>query len=612
MMLTANTIATWMSAALSVVWCASCGSDKRMNEEGGSPDGKLSGPACAEGAVSTACVCGNADVTQGYCCASHPQATPCTPGMTLDDIIAPERITAWNPGILADGQLGMPLGVDGLPQRTMVCATLSPGGNIQAALDACPEGQVVKLGAGNFTTASTITLTRGVVLRGTGSQGAPNGTTITKTGGGTVLAIGDARDQICSGGTAVALAQAGAKEAKTIVVNSAASFRAGDLALVDVVDDSTVQQGDCPYFKRVSGRSATQRVEIAAVDAATNTLTLTSPLHWKFESAAPYLAQITRVTRPVVRWAGIEQLEVAGGSNPGYNGQMAGGIDISNAAYSWVKDVQTDTVGGMHVSMTGTYRVVVRDSYFHHSANYGFGADCYGIVLRCGSADNLVENNVVRYMNKPILFNVSGGGNVIAYNYADNSWATPAEWQEVNIDTHCSFPHMELMEGNYAPHMGATITHGNAGYLTFFRNFSSSKFASPAVAGSNATQTGNITTLQFQMGDIGMNVLGNVLGTDGLTTAYDGYDSNVKSIFSLGSANDVSATSLYRHGNYDTVHDDVIWDSAHMVHALPPSLYLSAKPAWWPATTPWPWVGPDKMPMVDTLPAKSRSDQLAP
>jgi hypothetical protein len=565
---------------------------------------------CGEGIVTASCTCGGTAVTDGYCCGEVAQATPCFGG-NLDDIIAPDRITTWDPGITSDGQLGMPLGDDGLPQRTTVCATLSPGANVQAAIDACPAGQVVQLGAGNFTTASTITLANGVVLRGSGSQGAPGGTTITKTGGGTVLAIGTARDQICAGGTAVPLTATGAKGATTISVGSAAaSFTAGDLALVDVVDDSTVQQGDCLYFKRVSGRSATQRVEIAAVDAGAGTLALTSPLHWSFEVAAPYLAQISRVTRPVIRWAGIEQLKVAGGSNPGYNGQMAGGIDISNAAYSWVKDVQTDGVGGMHISLTGTYRVVVRDSYAHHSANYGFGADCYGIVVRCGAADNLIENNIVRYMNKPILFNVSGGGNVVGYNYADNSWATPAEWQEVNIDTHCSFPHMELMEGNLAPHMGATITHGNAGYLTYFRNFASSQFAPPAVVGSTATQTGNITALQFQTGDIGMNVLGNVLGTQGWSTVYDGYTSNTKSIYSLGGASDVSATSLYRHGNYDVVSADTKWDDTVASRVLPPSLYLRAMPRWWPAGTAWPWVGPDLMPMVGTLPAKQRSDQL--
>ncbi len=437
-------------------------------------------------------------------------------------LIDPERITAWNPGILHDDQLDLPLGPDGLPQRTDVCATLDPGQDIQAAIDGCAEGRVVELRAGTFTVSSTITLERGVVLRGAGSQGAPTGTTIVKTGGESVLAIGTERDSICYGGDGIALAADAPKEATTISVGGAAGdFTAGDLALIDEVDDAAVQEGDCGYFKRVSGRSASQRVRIESVDGAAGTLALGSPLHWRFTAAAPYRAEVVRVTAPVVEWAGIERLRIQGGTNPGYNGQMAGGIDVSNAAFCWVKDVQTDeTIGGMHVSLTATYRCVVRDSYFHHSADYGFGRDCYGIVLRCGAADNLVENNIVRYMNKPILFNVTGGGNVVGYNYADNSWATPPAWQEVNIDCHCSFPHMELIEGNFAPHMGATTTHGNAGYLTFFRNYSSSVFAPPAVWGSTEPQTGNITVLQLQGGDIGMNAVGNVFGTAGVTSVY--------------------------------------------------------------------------------------------
>jgi hypothetical protein len=310
-----------------------------------------------------------------------------------------------------------------------------------------------------------------------------------------------------------------------------------------------------------------------------------------------------------------------GGINPGYDGQMAGGIDISNAAYCWVKNVQTDgTIGGMHVSMTGTYRCVVRDGNFHHSADYGFGHDCYGIVLRCGAADNLIENNIVRYMNKPILFNVSGGGNVIGYNYADNSWAEPAAWQEVNIDTHCSFPHMELMEGNYAPHMGATITHGNAGYLTFFRNYSSSQFAPPAVANSTDKQTGNILAIQFDTGDTHMTVIGNVLGsgtasdlgTAPVSAAYVSTDSDTPGIFAFGSNGtaDVSYTSLWAHGNYDTVTPGVVWSSSIATHDLPASLYRASKPSWWTAGKAWPWVGPDLDPRVQTLPAKARSDTL--
>ena len=530
------------------------------------------------------------------------------------DVIPAARRTAWDPGILSDGQLGLPLGADGIPQRTNVCATLSPGADIQAAINACPAGQVVQLNAGTFTVSSTITLTKGVVLRGAGYQGAPTGTTIVKTGGGTVLAIGTGHDSTCYGGTAYGLTQDGAKEATSVSVGAAAAnFSPGDLALVDVVDDSTVQQGDCTFFKRVSGRSASQRVEIKAVDAASGTLTLTSPLHWKFLSGSPYLAQVTKANRQPIKWAGIEHLRIQGGSNPSYDGAMAGGIDISNAAYCWVKDVQTDgTIGGMHVSLTGAYRCVVRDSFIHHSANYGFGTDCYGIVLRCGSADNLIENNIVRWMNKPILFNNSGGGNVVGYNYADNSWSTPAGFQEVNIDSHCSFPHMELLEGNYAPHVGASTTHGNAGYLTYFRNYSSSVFAPPAVFGSTAPQIQNIAALQFDAGDFGMNVVGNVLGMARVSTTYDGFDINNYAIYQLAArgsrASDIAATSLYRTGNFDTVHNATVWNPANAVQTLPPSLYLRARPGWWPSGAPWPWAGPDLTPMVGTLPAKARSE----
>ncbi|MGH7296705.1 MAG: hypothetical protein ACRELB_17330, partial [Polyangiaceae bacterium] len=500
--------------------------------------------------------------------------------------------------------------------RSTVCASPAPGADLNAAIAACPDGQVVQLAAGTYTVSTTVTLTKGVVLRGAGSQGAASGgTTIVKTGGGAVLAIGSSKDQGCySGGygTPYALTQDAQKETTTIDVGAnAGNFAAGDLAIVDEMDDATVQEGDCAYFKRVDKRSTSERVEVASVDATAGTLTLSSPLHWTFRSDAPHAGQIAKVTLPVVRWAGIESLAIQGGTNPGYDGQAAGGIDIADAAYSWVKDVQTDgTVGGMHVAMTGSFRTVVRDNDFHNSANYGFGTDCYGVVLRCGAADNLVENNIVRFMNKPILFNASGGGNVVAYNYADNSWATPPAWQEVNIDTHCAFPHMELVEGNYAPHMGATITHGNAGYLTFYRNYSSSQFAVPAVVGSAGAQTGNVAALQFDSGDIDMTAIGNVLGSAGatslgtapLSTAYAGSGPNTASIFEVGDnashngvgTADVAYTSLWWHANFDTVSNKVMWNPAIATHTLPESLYLPARPAWWPSGSAWPLAGSDR------------------
>jgi hypothetical protein len=536
-------------------------------------------------------------------------------------IIPANRRTTWSPGILADQPLGLALGSDGLPQRTTVCATVNPGGNIQAAINGCPANQVVQLGAGTFTISSTIQLKSNVVLRGAGS--GTGGTTIVKSNGGTVIAIGTQRDRICAAGNGqgVALTADGAKETNTLTIGSAAAnFAVGDLVLVDQIDVSPVVLGDCSYnnLKRNNGdgwRSLSQVDEVVAVNAGSGTLTLGSPLHWTFQAGGSTRAEVVRVTSaPTVKWAGIEHLHLQGGSRGSYLGQSAGGIDISNAAYCWVKDVQTDaTNDGMHVRLGGTYRSVVRDSYFHHSATYGFGQDCYGIVLGCGVAETLVENNIVRYMNKPIMFQISGGGNVIGYNYADNSWADNT-WQEVNIDSHCSFSHMELMEGNLAPHMGATSTHGNAGYFTFFRNYSSTHFADPSVADTNLARTGNITALELEAGAVGMNVVGNVLGAAGITQQYDHFSNGSPgAIYELGNGgggqNDIAATSLFRTGNYDYFHNSTQWDGSTVV-PIPSSLYLSGAPAWWPSGTAWPWVGPDLSPMVKTLPAKVRSDSM--
>ena len=69
--------------------------------------------------------------------------------------------------------------VGGIPNRTTVCATVNPLGggqddftNIQNAINNCPLGQVVQLGAGAFTIHMAdlpIHISTGIVLRGTGN-----------------------------------------------------------------------------------------------------------------------------------------------------------------------------------------------------------------------------------------------------------------------------------------------------------------------------------------------------------------------------------------------------------------------------------------------------------
>jgi hypothetical protein len=125
-----------------------------------------------------------------------------------------------------------------------------------------------------------------------------------------------------------------------------------------------------------------------------------------------------------------------------------------------------------------------------------------------------------------------------------------------------------------------------------------------------------------------MTVIGNVLGSAAATSlgtapvsaTYVGAGPDTPSIFELGvnashdgaGMADVAYTSLIAHGNYDTVTGGVKWSDAIATHELPASLYRTAKPAWWPAGTAWPWAGPDVTPMIGALPAKARADSLGP
>jgi hypothetical protein len=165
---------------------------------------------------------------------------------------------------------------------------------------------------------------------------------------------------------------------------------------------------------------------------------------------------------------------------------------------------------------------------------------------------------------------------------------------------------MELMEGNWASKMGGTTTHGNTGYLTYFRNYASSQFASPAYGDGHATDvTGNVEAFDFR-GDYAMSAVGNVLGAAaaGTSPASNGYESGSVPIYLLDA---FSKPSVYRHANYDYFNKTTLYDSSATTKTVPASLYRTSKPAFF-GGNPWPWTGPDLNPMVGTLPAKARSD----
>ena len=235
------------------------------------------------------------------------------------DILPTERRTTWNPGIPG-----------GIPVRTTVCATVNAStyGNgttdatagIQAAIDACPVGQVVQLSSGTFKVNATypITIEKGIVLRGAG----PTATKLIKSGGPDNPLILLGRRWLQEAGSVNLTANA-PKGATSVQVTSTAGFSVGQLVLVDkLTDTSYVTWGLDPavapggvgrgWFTRYD-RPVGQMVEIAAISG--NTVSFTTPLHIAFKTANA--AQFSRFAdnpdgnvRPTLKYVGVEDLYV--------------------------------------------------------------------------------------------------------------------------------------------------------------------------------------------------------------------------------------------------------------------------------------------------------------
>ena len=138
----------------------------------------------------------------------------------------------------------------GIPLRTTTCVSLNAAtfgdgrldaaGALQAALDACPPGQVVTLSAGRFTVNNHVLLRTGVSLRGAG----PGVTTLQKTNGAIpgnyrvpdaqpILIVGPSRWPSADETTSQDLVADGGKGAMVVAVANAKGFAPGQFVLLD-------------------------------------------------------------------------------------------------------------------------------------------------------------------------------------------------------------------------------------------------------------------------------------------------------------------------------------------------------------------------------------------
>ena len=465
-----------------------------------------------------------------------------------------------------------------------------------------------------------------------------------------------------------------AQGAYSVTVANGANFRAGTLVLLDEVsgaswqptpagfpggakvwqgdrvawnmhyplqpgDDSVAANTEGPYdrtpgdlpasmswFAR-SDRATSEIKQIASV--AGNTVTFTSPLTISYR--ASHLAQLTPFTTdPNTKGHAANNLDVhvinAGVENLSIFGGADGGLRFEAAAYAWAKAIEVTDWLGEGVAINNSFRVELRDSYIHTGSWPEPGGAGYAISLALGSSEVLIENNILVDACKNMVFRSAGAGSVVAYNYADDSFDfdNPG-WVEVGINaSHMAGPHHVLFEGNLSHNADSDYTHGNAIYLTFFRNHLTGQR-------QHFSDLAGVRAVGLAYGSWWDSFVGNVLGRAGQLAGWAYEDPSMKtntavwgsggigSLWRLGydperwkmAPDPKTLSTLIRGGNFDYLTNEVVWTSSLQAQPLPASLYLTAKPGFF-GSYEWPWVDPTGSTKLHTLPAKARLDAGTP
>ncbi len=563
---------------------------------------------------------------------------------TWTGIIAPSRAVDWS-------KAGVP---GGIPARTTICATIAPYGTsgspaapttINKAIATCRSGRTVFLSAGTFYLSAGITFTThsNVTLRGAGA----NQTFIVFSGLDRCSGI---PANICLGsydinywGSPSNLANwtAGyAKGATSITLSSVTNLRVGWPITLDQFDDTVdngdifvcykpagtcSSNGDSGGFLR-PGRSQEQIVTVTSIRGRGPYTVGISP--------GLYLPNWSSVKSPQAWWptnpifsSGVEDLSI-----DNTNSGAQEGIEFFNCNGCWLKGVRSIDPTRSHVMAWQSPHSTVQDNYFYRTANQS--SSSYAAEF-ANASDSLMQNNISQQCSSPFVMTATCSGCVISYNFDINNLYDSGRgnftYQQQGYYPHAAGDDYMLAEGNQGAGLYSDNFHGAHHFQTAFRNFWN------GFQPNNGNRTTNgLGALRINALSRFYNIVGNVIGA----SVFTNYQSNIansgsvraiSAIEQIGLGNGVPndpnvGRTIMNWGNYDTVSgtrfcgnsSDIGWtttcastsevpsgitnfanpiptkgDTGAGQPPMPASFYLSSKPNWWPATKPWPPIGPD-------------------
>jgi hypothetical protein len=534
--------------------------------------------------------------------------------------------------------------VGGIPSAswTQCGSTIAAGATvatINAALSSCAgKNQYVLLGPGTFNLAGTINFpTSGhVVLRGSGA----NSTflVVASTGAcqlGTTAICIQSSDQTYGGDATFYGWTAGyAQGSNQITLASTSGLSSGNPTLLFLEQCETGFTASSPTAACTGTATDNNQLFICSTNwsaagpvgcdnngpgnesalrghaemtyvsnIAGRVVTIGDPLRYPDWSAG----QTPRIwfVQPIVS-VGVENLAIDDSAN-GSNDL----IQFYNAFNFWVKGCKFTNWGRWAVEQQQVVHGTVTDNYFYHST----GPDSYGIRLQYGG-NNLFQNNIINQVFAPIILDGPSSADVIAYNYVEN------DNYQSDFMRGLGSPHSvnayELYEGNIVNDFGSDGSHGTSVFSTRYRNLSLGwDSCANGQCGPSTFKDSQTVALLDMYADRYQNNVANVLGTPGFSTTYTGQVScfAVGYIYAPGCSNVFPADSLVQNtsmfwASWDAVTNATRCNSSEVPTGalvypnsvptlgcgggtLPASFYLSGTPAWWPATIPFPAIGPD-------------------
>jgi hypothetical protein len=512
----------------------------------------------------------------------------------------------------------------GIPERTTICADVTEApynadatgassavAAIQAAIDACPDDQVVFVPAGTYVIDGAININKSITLRGSGSATVFE----TATGSGTAIhigALGPWPPPKANDSYRTPIVDGAMRDSTTITVADASAIEVGKMIMVDEEDDP-----DLVWTK--ADNPGRYRASMHMVESTTSTtITFRPPLPIDYTRSAQ-VSWFPDLTED----AGVEGIRFLGtGSGPGLF------IDIMSAWNCWVLDCEFTDMPSRTLMVAWSGHIELRKIFMHDQSNGGPNSE--GLDLFSDVNWSLVVDSICVAGGFPQINIGDGGanpyysggfGNVIAYNYCVDAYYTDpptapdAGKQPSDIGTNHS-PHSQfnLIEGNVIGKFGSDAYHGSGSHTVLLRN---------GITGTSSwTGVSNHTAVQIDRRNLHYALIGNVLGVAGTPATYE-----------YATESGWSGTALFRLGFPDVGNDgyDGTFPPMDLLHSdggprdlyvdrdnspngttmiegnwtsnlgrqdwtiepaqIPASLFLTSKPSWF-GSLAWPPVDP--------------------